>query len=171
MHEQYVQLYSALPVDYVRLRRVVDRDDLVPMLRSPKRLHLDQASFAGEGGLELDIAGLRLADEIEFRAGPVEDVPGQIPLARRHLRWAPVEAHEFHPTIDADLELEPIDTERTMVSLLASYLPPLGRVGVLIDRVALHRVAEAALRDYFSKLLRQLRRAAATMTGSETRSE
>ena len=57
-------------------------------------------------------------------------------------------------------EIEPIDDKRTMVSLLASYEPPLGRIGAVVDRVAMHRVAEAALARFFEGLLAELKASA-----------
>ena len=63
------------------------------------------------------------------------------------------------PPISADLEIEPIDEGRTMVSLLANYEPPLGRVGTLMDRVAMHRIADTALKRYFERLVADLERA------------
>ena len=165
MREQYVQLYSAVAAPYGTVRDLLETGRL-PMLRSPKRLSLRRATFADEAGLSLDLPGLHLVDEIEFTAEPPFDVPGRIPLTRMRLTWAPTERRELHPTISADLEIEPIDESRTMVSLLASYVPPLGRLGAVVDRVALHRVTEAALRDYFGKLVLQIRQTLPATTGN-----
>ncbi len=163
MHEQYIQLYSAVPAGYQRVRHVLHGGD-VPMLRSPKRLHLADAGFALRGGF--DLAALHLVDEIEFTTEPPIDVPGPVPLTRLRMRWDPLEHHDLHPSIEADLEIEPIDEERTMVSLLASYVPPLGRLGALVDRVALHRLAEAGMRDFFVKVVRQIKAAANAASGT-----
>jgi hypothetical protein len=81
-------------------------------------------------------------------------------MGRIQLAWEPIDHGDTYPVITADLEIEPIDDKRTMVSLLASYEPPLGRIGAVVDRVAMHRIAEAALARFFEGLLIELKTSA-----------
>ena len=85
-------------------------------------------------------------------------------MGRLQMSWEPVEQSDLYPVVTADLEIEPIDDDRTMVSLLASYDPPLGRIGAIVDRVAMHRVAQAALGRFFSHLLHEIRESLRTGT-------
>ena len=157
MHEQYVQLYNAIGEPFDRVRDVLI-DRAVGSLAAPRRLAMDWL-HEGESRLEVEMAGLHLVKEVSFRVSDYVDVPGHLPMGRIQLSWEPVEQVDVYPVVTADLEIEPIDNDRTMVSLLASYDPPLGRLGAIFDRVAMHRVAEAALGRFFAELVRDIRTA------------
>jgi hypothetical protein len=64
------------------------------------------------------------------------------------LRWVPSTGAGLFPALDADLEVAPLGTESTQLSISARYAPPLGAFGRAIDRVLLFRVAEATLKDF-----------------------
>lgn len=150
---EQVQLYAALPVAFPRVRQVLVEG--LPALEGPREIEP-----TSEAGLQLAVPGMRLATRYRYEPLPPVDVPGPVPLVRRSLRWEPLDRQRVTPTFVADLEAEPIDAERTMVSLLARYEPPLGMMGAIADRLALHRVAEDALGRFFKRILRELRRAA-----------
>ncbi|HHC09413.1 MAG TPA: hypothetical protein ENK55_11950 [Actinobacteria bacterium] len=156
VREQYIHLYRAIGAPFPVVRTLLG-SDRPRLLTAPRRLHPREASWRRDPVLDLHVPGLRLADEVEFVAEPAVDLPGPLPLVRRRLRWVPLDHREIHPVVEADLEAEPIDDRRTMLSLLASYVPPMGRLGTAVDRVALHRVAEAALERYFDALVAELR--------------
>lgn len=159
VHEQYVQLYNAVGVPYAAIRSFLTSRSL-PVLDAPRRIGVD---WLGEGTahLEFDIARAHLVKEVCFRVADYADVPGPLPLGRVQLSWEPLDHTDIYPIVTADLEIEPIDHERTMVSLLASYTPPLGRIGAVVDRVAMHRLAESALRRFFERLVAEIKTSAA----------
>ena len=102
-----------------------------------------------------------------IRVGPFGDVPGISKLVRVRflrpvkrdstrtiwLRWeATGLASGLFPALDADLSLAAEGQDKTRLTLKGSYRPPLGRLGVGLDRVFMHRVASAT----FSALLRSI---------------
>jgi hypothetical protein len=64
------------------------------------------------------------------------------------LHWSAKGASGLFPSLDADLEVAPLGSHRTQLSMSARYVPPLGAVGRAIDRALLSRVAEATLKDF-----------------------
>jgi len=64
-----------------------------------------------------------------------------------HITWASEQHPALFPTVDAELEIEPLGSQRTQLGLSAQYEPPLGLLGRGVNRVLLHRVAEAAAKD------------------------
>ena len=50
------------------------------------------------------------------------------------------------------IEVGSLGEERTQLAISARYRPPLGVVGRAVDRVLLHRVAEATLKDFLDRL-------------------
>ena len=158
MHEQYVQLYNAVGVPYPTARALL-ADRALPALDAPRRIGVDWM-HEGDTHLDMDVAGVHLVKDVCFRVADYADVPGPLPMGRVQLVWEPIDHADIYPAITADLEIEPIDDRRTMVSLLAAYEPPLGRIGAVVDRVAMHRIAEAALARFFEGLLSELKASA-----------
>jgi hypothetical protein len=56
------------------------------------------------------------------------------------------------PALDADIRLVPAADQTTLLVLAGVYRPPLGALGVVLDRSALHRVAAATIRNFLGRL-------------------
>jgi hypothetical protein len=84
------------------------------------------------------------------------------------MSWRPVgAAGGLFPTLDADLEIAPLDGSTTQLAISARYSPPLGSVGRLLDRAVLHRVAETTIKDFLDQVgeaIRALGSASGTAT-------
>jgi hypothetical protein len=52
------------------------------------------------------------------------------------------------PALDADIRLSPAGDDATTLAVSGVYRPPLGGLGAGLDRVLLHRVAEATIRAF-----------------------
>ena len=68
------------------------------------------------------------------------------------LTWEPLGLEGLLPRLDANLELGSLGGDRTQLAISARYRPPLGVVGQAVDRVLLHRVAEATVKDFLDRL-------------------
>ena len=60
------------------------------------------------------------------------------------------------PQLDADLELMATGPLTTKLRLTGSYRVPLGPAGRLLDRVLLHRVAEACMTEFLEQVAQRL---------------
>jgi hypothetical protein len=56
------------------------------------------------------------------------------------------------PQLHAELELGTLGKDRSQLALSGRYDPPLGTVGRTVDRIALHRIAEATIKDFLDRL-------------------
>ena len=70
--------------------------------------------------------------------------------------WEPAGAGALLPRLDADIEVGSLGPERTQVAISGRYTPPLGQAGRVIDRVLLHRVAEATVKDFVDPVAARL---------------
>jgi hypothetical protein len=68
------------------------------------------------------------------------------------MTWEPLGLDGLFPRLDADLEVGPLGQDRTQLAISARYRPPLGVLGQAIDRVLLHRVAEATVKDFLDRV-------------------
>jgi hypothetical protein len=67
-------------------------------------------------------------------------------------RWSASGPVGLFPALEADLEVAPLGTESTQLAISARYVPPLGKLGKLIDRALLARVAEATVKDFLDRV-------------------
>jgi hypothetical protein len=116
----------------------------------------DDAYAAGLGRLAKvgpfgDMGGLSKTVRLQMLdPHPVDDG------VRLQLRWvATGVTGQLFPALDADLDVIAVDEQQCVLSIKASYTPPLGTAGVSIDRLLMHRAARATMRS----LLRGLGRA------------
>jgi hypothetical protein len=68
------------------------------------------------------------------------------------LRWSASGSAGLFPSLDADLEVAPLGSDRTQLAISARYVPPLGKLGRAIDRALLSRVAEATVKDFLDRV-------------------
>jgi hypothetical protein len=117
------------------------------------------------------LGGLSEAADISYREG--EELRAQVgincprvhktvrlevgePLGRADqttipLHWEAVGATGLFPTMDADLTLAKVGPRITQLSFRGSYEPPLGTLGLALDRT-LHRIAEVTVKRFTDRL-------------------
>lgn len=116
------------------------------------------AAAAGEG------------EALRLRVGPLEALPmlgasvtvhvGQ-PISRSEvtvvpLTWQLTSAAGLFPVLSADLEIAALGDHMTQVTLHGRYDPQLGATGRRIDRLLMHRIAEATVRSFLRRLAEAL---------------
>jgi hypothetical protein len=94
-------------------------------------------------------AGLAKAVRLEV-GEPLDDGPGDV---RIPVSWVATGASGLFPRFDGELVISEIEAELTQVAFRGSYDPPLGGVGQALDRVLLHRVAEATIKRFVDALV------------------
>jgi hypothetical protein len=88
-----------------------------------------------------------------MHAGPAVTVSAGPPRFRDHnvivpITWEPLALEQLLPRLDGDLELSDFGSDVARLALSGRYRVPLGSLGWGIDRIAMHRVAEASLRRF-----------------------
>ena len=111
-----------------------------------------EAQARGDGLLgEVGVGPLgdRLRRQVRIQLGEPVRFPSMTSLP---LTWEPVGLEGVLPRLDANLELGALGGDRTQLAISARYRPPLGVVGRAVDRVLLHRVAEATVKDFLDRV-------------------
>ena len=73
-------------------------------------------------------------------------------VLRVPIQWWSTAATALFPRLEGDLEFAPVGPSATHITLSARYDPPLAGVGRAIDRLLLHRVAEASVRSFLTRV-------------------
>jgi hypothetical protein len=143
-----VVLNVSFAVARARLAELVASD----LLRSASQ----DAYGAGVTGLaQVGVLGLHKVVRVQVRQ--LAETDGRAGVA---IRWeATGPGGGLFPALDADIVLVPATGQTTLLSLAGVYRPPLGPLGVALDRAALHRVSAATIRNFLGRL-------AASVTGS-----
>ncbi len=77
------------------------------------------------------------------------------------IHWWASGATALFPQLEADLEVAPLGSDATQITLMGRYEPPLAGLGRQVDRLLLHRVAEASVRSFLTRVAASLVGAAA----------
>ena len=113
------------------------------------------------GGLRVNLAGLEIGKEIEIEVlGSYDNEQPASDLARAtriELAWKATGAPGLFPVMKAELALYPLSSTETQLDLKGRYEPPFGALGVALDVVAGHRVAEACVHQFIADLAARLR--------------
>lgn len=106
--------------------------------------------------------GMRVAKRVAVRLGQPVQFPSKLSLP---MTWEP--GGWLLPKLDGELELAALGKSRTQLAINGRYEPPLGTVGRTVDRLALHRVAEATIKDFLDRVGAALLSASPSHSGHE----
>lgn len=134
-------------------------------------VHIDRPLEEVEGILPKLLDGMAEAADIAYREGErlLSKVGPGGPVAKSvHLRvgsparrgettafplaWEATGTPGLFPRMEAEIVLAPLGPRLTRVTFEGSYSPPLGAVGRGLDRVLLHRVAEATVKHLVDRI-------------------
>jgi len=115
-------------------------------------------------------AAAREGEELRLRIGPSEALPALSktvrvtvgdPLERGEvtvvpITWQATGTPGLFPVLSADLEITALASEFTQLTLQGRYEPPLGAIGRRLDRLLMHRIAEASVRSVLRQLAEAL---------------
>ena len=90
---------------------------------------------------------LRVSRRVTVRVGQPVRFPSKVSIP---MTWEP--DGWLLPQLSAELELGALGRHRSQLALSGRYDPPLGTVGRTVDRIALHRIAEATIKDFLDRL-------------------
>jgi hypothetical protein len=101
-------------------------------------------------------------ETLRIRVGPAGDIPllsrtTRVRVGRPEARgetlivpmtWQADSLSAAFPVLHADLEVVPLGESVTQLTLMGRYDPPLGALGQRLDRLLLHRIAQASVRTF-----------------------
>jgi hypothetical protein len=123
-----------------------------------------RAGDRGEGMLtEVGLGPRRLARPVRIRLGSPVRLASTTTVP---MTWEPVGGEGLLPRLDADLEVGGLGPGRTQLAISARYRPPLGPLGEAVDRVVLHRVAEATVKHFLDRIGESIQAGAERVTAA-----
>lgn len=145
---------------FVRYYTHIERpfSDLAPVFSAQDLPLTERASDAYRDAERLTArisvgGGGALAKRVELEIKDRYAGPDQVVLA---MSWTATGATALFPRMEADLKIEPLGQDLTQLGFEGSYEPPLGVPGAALDRWALHRVAEAGVKNLVDRVAQDL---------------
>ena len=119
-------------------------DSLVAAYAEGEQLSVRVASSLGP---------IRVSKRVWAELGEMSVKPDRV---TQPLRWRAAGATGLFPAMVADLEFAPMGTAMTAISFMGRYVPPLGPLGREVDRMLLHRLAQASVRALLGMVVERL---------------
>jgi hypothetical protein len=119
-------------------------DSLVAAYEEGEQLSVRVASSLGP---------IRVSKRVWAELGEMTVKPDRV---TQPLRWRAAGATGLFPAMVADLEFAPMGTAMTAITFMGRYVPPLGPLGREVDRMLLHRLAQASVRALLGKVVERL---------------
>jgi hypothetical protein len=91
----------------------------------------------------------RLEKRVQIVLGDPVESPSRTWLP---ISWQATGAGSFFPALEGELETASLGKDLTQIGLSARYKPPFGLLGSTLDRMFLHRVAEATIQDFVQRV-------------------
>jgi len=111
--------------------------------------------------LRVNVGAVEVAVDVRThidRVAEEEGVAGMSPITSLEFGWEAARAPGFFPLMKARLSAWPLTSTETQLQLEGDYAPPLGPLGVAIDTVVGHRIAEASVERLLQDVIEQIRR-------------
>lgn len=129
------------------------------VFRSATRAAVARASAVAVQ-LHVSIAGVDVAADIAVSTGEISEDPtgpsGGV-VTRIPIYWEAAGRPRLFPFMNAVLSVYPLTATETQLDLEGQYEPPLGLVGLAIDALVFHRLAEASVHRFVHDVARYLR--------------
>ena len=96
----------------------------------------------------MNIGPLNIGAEIAVTVGTISEQSHETPISpvtRIPIEWSAAQRAALFPIMDGELSVYPLTATETQLDFLGRYEPPLGIVGVALDAMVGHRIAEASV--------------------------
>lgn len=101
------------------------------------------------------VVGIPVYKQVRLNVGPSPESvrAGRVMLL---VSWETTGGPPVFPKMEGTLHVEPVGPAETRITLNATYDPPLGKLGALLDRGLMHRLATMTMIDFVDRLAEAL---------------
>jgi len=158
-----IRCYDYVNHPYEKVRDALKREALDVFQRATKTAASRAQSVAAE--LHVDLGGIGVKADIRISVKDVEEKATDAasgPTTRLRLEWEAATAPVLFPLMKAELSAYPLTSTETQLDFLGLYEPPFSALGMAMNAVAGHRIAEASVHRFINEVAEYLRQALAT---------
>jgi hypothetical protein len=78
------------------------------------------------------------------------------------ISWKPTFGRKLLPVMNGKIDVSPVSTDETRLTVSGMYEPPLGRLGEQLDEALMHNVAEGTVKELAELIAQRLQKSAKT---------
>lgn len=121
----------------------------------PWSVHLDGDGKKLMAKVGVKVVGIPVYKHVRLNIGasPESLREGRVMLP---VSWETTGGPPVFPKMEGTLHVEPVGPAETRITLNATYDPPLGKLGALLDRGLMHRLATMTMLDFVDRLAQAL---------------
>jgi len=153
-----IRFYDYVNHPYERVREALRQESLLVFQSATKAAASRAQSVAAE--LHIDIGGIGVKSDIRISVKNIEEKVQDVmptPATRLLLEWEAATLPRLFPLMKAELSIYPLTSTETQLDFLGFYEPPLGAVGMAMNAIAGHRIAEASVHRFINDVAGYLR--------------
>lgn len=151
-----VHCYDYVNRPYLTVREALAKDAHGIFQRATVTTAARASAIGAE--LHVQLGPVAVTAEIAIEVVSIEEaVEVNQPATRLVLQWTAAHRAAMFPTMRATLSIYALSPTETQLDLLGTYDPPMGVVGDAIDKVVLHRIAQASALHFVRDVCAYLR--------------
>jgi hypothetical protein len=157
--------YVNQPFDRVRAALLADAKGIFNRATTVASARAENVASA----LRVKVAGIEIGKEIQIEVlGSFDSERSAAGLkeTRIELQWTAAGNAALFPNMKAELALYSLSGTETQLDFTGTYEPPFGPLGIVLDVMVGHRIAEASVHQFIVDVAEQLRRDLAEPTRS-----
>lgn len=153
-----LRCYDYVNRPYPQVRDLLIEDPLALFDAATRAASSRAESIASE--LCVDLGGIRVATEIKISLEDMDESFSRamsVPVTRIQLAWRAAAMPHLFPIMKAEISVYPLTATETQLDFSGLYEPPLGVVGVALNAVIGHRIAEVSVHRFLGNVAHYLR--------------
>lgn len=152
-----IRCYEYVNRPYAQVRDAL-RSDAATIFREATTVASSRAR-AVAASLRVGIAGVELGAEVSLSIKSIEEKTSGFssPITCLRIEWEAAKAPSMFPYMDAELRVYPLTAEETQLDFAGRYVPPLGVLGMAVDALVGHRIAEASVHCFVQDVAEHLK--------------
>ena len=156
--EKTVHCYDYVNHPYKEVRDALSGDPTAIFHNATKAAALRAESIASE--LRINVSGISIGTDIDIVVKSIEETPKKVmspAVTRIKLMWASSKMPRLFPFMEGELSIYKLTSTETQLDFKGNYAVPLGAVGIVMDAMVGHRIAEASVDHFIKDVARYLR--------------
>jgi hypothetical protein len=154
-----IHCYDYVNHPYEQVRDALSKNAPALFQSATKAAASRAQSIASELRIEIGGVGIEADIRVSVKNIEVKDREAMSrPATRLQLEWEAARMPRLFPIMKADLSIYPITATETQLDFNGLYEPPLGPLGIAVNAIIGHRIAEASVHRFVSDVAGYLRK-------------
>ena len=153
-----LRCYDYVNRPYPEVRDLLIEDPLALFHAATMAASSRAESIASE--LCVDLGGIKVATEVKISLTDMDESFSEamsVPLTRLQLEWRAAAMPHLFPIMNAEISVYPLTATETQLDFSGFYEPPLGVLGLALNAMIGHRIAEVSVHRFLGNVAQYLR--------------